>query len=289
MDLSVKATGTLVANPAVAATELPAFATMVRELMAAAPAAALALANTVTVSPGGKTFSTIQAAINSITDAKLQKQYVVQIGPGTYNEVVTCKPYVFLQGAGAGATVVMAPASATQIDKGTIKGASNSAVQNMSIVSTGTTFGSWATAVDCNAAVNFDIEYCGLEADNGAAGPEGANLCTLAIDYSAIGGGSQVNIAYSTIIADGGAQPVGLLSFAKGFVGITDSKIIAKNAGVSWGAASNGGSTINLYACTVSGTMSLELPDGAGSHITAKDCQLTGPYSPGVVIVNNAP
>jgi hypothetical protein len=288
MDLSVKATGTLVANAALAAKEVPAFAAMVREAIAAVPAAALQQANTVTVSPGGATFSTIQAALDSITDAKLQKQYVVQIGPGTYKEVVTCKPYVYLQGAGIGQTIVTASASAQQYDKGTIKGASNSAVQNMTVISTGTTWGCWAAAIDCNAAVNFDIENCSLEADNGAAPAGGSNLVTVSIDYSAMGGGSQVNIAYCTILANGGAQPEGLITFANGFVEITDTKILSENAGTTWGAASNGNSTLNLYNCVVSGTMSLVIPDYV-SKITATDCTLDGPYSPGVVVINNAP
>jgi hypothetical protein len=34
--------------------------------------------------------------------------------------------------------------------------------------------------------------------------------------------------------------------------------------------------------------MSLVLSESS-FHITATDCKLTGPYSPGVVIVNNAP
>jgi hypothetical protein len=153
--------------------------------------------------------------MNSITDARLQKQYVVQIGPGTYNEVVVCKPYVFLQGAGVGHATITAPASATQWDKGTVKAASNSAVQNMSIVSSGTAWGSWATAVDCTAAVNFDIENCDLQADAAGNGP---NLVTLAVDYSASGGGSQVNVAYTMIGAHGGAQPVGILVYARAYV-----------------------------------------------------------------------
>lgn len=283
MDTSVKATGALVADAAMASKEVPEFAAMVRQTLAAVPAAALQQANTVTVSPGGATFSTIGAALASITDARLQKQYVVQIGPGTYNEVVVCKPYVFLQGAGSDQTTITAPAAAEQIDKGTVKGCSNSAVQNVRIVSTGTTWGGWAAAVDCNAAVNFDIENCSLEANNGTAPGGGTNLNTVSIDYSAIGGGSQVNIAYCTILADGGVQPEGLITFAHGFVEITDTKIVSENANTTWGAASNGNSTLNLYNCFVSGTMSLVIPDYV-SKITANDCQLVGPYSDGVVI-----
>jgi hypothetical protein len=287
MDLTIKASGTRVPDAAVAAKELPEFAANVRKFIAVAPAEALQQANTVTVSPGGQTFSTIGEALASITDAKLQKQYVVQIGPGTYTEVVVCKPYVYLQGAGTDQTTIIAPAAQEQYDKGTVKGCSNSAVQNVRIVSTGTTWGGWATAVDCNTAVNFDVENCSLEANNGTAPAGGTNLNAVSIDYSAIGGGSQVNIAYCTILADAGGQPLGLISFKNGFVEITDTKIVAQNAGTTWGAASNGNSQLNLYNCLVSGTMSLVIPDYV-SKITATDCQLEGPYSPGVV-VQNAP
>ncbi|HYO76742.1 MAG TPA: hypothetical protein VE010_09795 [Thermoanaerobaculia bacterium] len=281
LDLSIQATGPLTANAAVAAQEVPSFVSLVNEAIAAAPQEALQLANTVTVQPGGKTFSTITDAMNSITDAKLQKQYVVQIGPGTYNEVVVCKPYVFLSGAGVSTTTVTAPASANQWDKGTVKAASNAAVQNMTIVSTGTTWGCWATAVDCTAAVNFDIENCNLEAN----GSNGTNLVTLAVDYSSAGGGSQVNLAYSMVGAHGAGNGnvSGILVYARAYLRVSNSKIVADTADVAWGASASYESSIDLFGSTVLGTMSLVLPDGSG-HITATDCKLIGPYSPGVVV-----
>jgi hypothetical protein len=280
-DPSIKAEGPLSAQPAIASKELPAFVAGVREAVAAAPPQALA-ANSVQVQPGGKTFGTITDALNSITDAKLQKQYVVYIGPGTYNEVVTCKPYVYLQGAGSDQTTITANAGPQQWDKGTVRGCSNSAVQNVSIVSTGQTWGDWATAVNCDGAQNFDVENCALT----ASGPAGTNLNCVAIDYSSAGGGSQVNVAYCQINANGGGQPIGLISFARGFVEITDSKIIAQNANTTWGAASNGGSTVNLYDCYVEGTMALAIPDYT-SQMQARDCQLVGGVAPGVVIIND--
>jgi hypothetical protein len=279
LDLSIRAEGPLTADAAAASQEVPSFVSLVNAAVAAVPQEALQMANTVTVQPGGKTFTTVTDAMNSITDAKLQKQYVVQIGPGTYNEVVVCKPYVFLQGAGVAHTTITAPASANQWDKGTVKAAGNSAVQNISIVSTGNTWGSWATAVDCTAAVNFDIENCDLEAN----GDNGTNLVALAVDYSASGGGSQVNVAYTMIGAHGGAQPVGMLVYARAYVHVMDSKIVADSANVAWGASASDGSAIELYGSTVLGTMSLVLSDGS-AHITATDCKLIGPYSPGVVV-----
>jgi hypothetical protein len=279
LDLSIKAEGPLSAT-AEAAQEVPSFVSLVNAAVAAAPQEGLQVANTVTVQPGGKTFSTIKAAMDSITDAKLQKQYVVQIGPGTYNEVVVCKPYVFISGAGVATTTVTAPASSDQWNKGTVKAASNSAVQNMTILSTGSAWGSWATAVDCVGAVNFDIENCNLEAN---AEGDGVNLVTLAVDYSAAGGGSQINVAYTMVGAHGGTQPVGMLVYARAYVHVTDSKIVADGAGTAWGASASDGSTIDLYGSTVLGTMSLVLSDSS-SHITATDCKLIGPYSDGVVV-----
>ncbi|HEX9985902.1 MAG TPA: pectinesterase family protein [Thermoanaerobaculia bacterium] len=281
-DPSIKATGTLVAQPELAAKEIPEFVADVQRAVAAAAAAASLAANSVQVSPGGKTFATIGEALASITDAKQSKQYVVQVGPGTYNEVVVCKPWVFIAGAGTDQTTVTAPAGPQQWDKGTVRGCSNAAVQNMTIISTGQTFGDSAVAVNCDAAQNFDIENCALQ----ATGDDGTNIVTVSIDYSSTGGGSQVNLAYSSVVANGGTQPIGLVGFANSYVDVTDTKIIAENAGTTWGAASNGGSFLTLYNCLVQGTMSLAIPD-YNSKITARDCQLVGPYAPNVVIIND--
>jgi len=283
LDLTLKPEGTLTANAAVAAPEVRSFVSEVNAAVAAAPQEALQQANTVTVQPGGKTFSTINDALNSITDAKLHKQYVVQIGPDTYNEVVKCKPWVYLSGAGVAQTTITAPGAKDQISMGTIRAASNSAIQNISVVSTSGDWGSWVCAVNCISAVNFDIENCDLQAD---ATNDGPNVVTLAIDYAATGGGSQVNLAYTMAGAHFGAQPIGILAFAGAFLNVTDSKIVADNAGTAWGAVASYNSTIDLFGATVAGTMSLVLNDGSG-HITATDCTLVGPYSPGVVVKNS--
>lgn len=54
----------------------------------------------VSVAKSGGDFSTIQSAIDSITDATVNKKYVVEVYPGTYTENVVCKPYVALKGMG---------------------------------------------------------------------------------------------------------------------------------------------------------------------------------------------
>src|SRR5688572_825375 len=70
-------------------------------------ARALALpANTVQVWPGGATFTSIQAAIYSITNASPQLQYQVAVGPGIFSETVTMMDNIYIIGAGQGVTFI---------------------------------------------------------------------------------------------------------------------------------------------------------------------------------------
>ena len=54
-----------------------------------------------TVGASGANFTTIQAAINSVNDASVDKPYVILIFPGIYNENLSCKDYVHLFGFGS--------------------------------------------------------------------------------------------------------------------------------------------------------------------------------------------
>jgi len=58
-------------------------------------------AQAVTVAKSGGQYTTIQGAIDSITDAASNKKYVVLVYPGTYTEAVTVGAYISLQGMGA--------------------------------------------------------------------------------------------------------------------------------------------------------------------------------------------
>ncbi|HWW60523.1 MAG TPA: hypothetical protein VN181_04065, partial [Thermoanaerobaculia bacterium] len=83
------------------------------------------MANSVTVyppTPGGP-FTTIQAAINSISGAGQQNEFSVVAGPGTYNESITLIPWVVVHGSGTDKTIL----------NGSVTAASNSALQSMTI------------------------------------------------------------------------------------------------------------------------------------------------------------
>jgi hypothetical protein len=272
------------AGAAAAARSLEQFVAVVRHTVGEAAERVAAQANTVTVQPGGRAFSTIQAALDSITDASLKKQYLVLIGPGTYNEVVACKPWVFLQGSGDDQTVITAPGVQDFGSKGTVKGASHSAIQNLAVQSTGNGWGCWAVAVACDQAVEFDVENCLLTSSDNVGG---ANMIGLAVDYLGGASGSKVYVAYTTVLANcvaGQSQPLALLAFAGSFVQVTESKLVAQGGTSGWGGASNGGSNLTVDGSFVEGAgFSLNIPD-YNSTCVANQCQLVGPVQNGVVV-----
>src|SRR5437763_5545575 len=104
--------------------------------------------NSVQVDPGGTTFPTIGAALASITDASQKKQYLLTVGPGTYNEQVTLKPWCYLHGSGQDQTTVIAPPTQDAYARGTIISASNSSISDMTVTCLGSTWGDWTTALN---------------------------------------------------------------------------------------------------------------------------------------------
>jgi len=67
--------------------------------------------NLIVVATGGGDFTSIQTAIDSVTDAASDNPYLVWVAPGVYTGAVTLKPHVHLQGAGRGATIITSAVS----------------------------------------------------------------------------------------------------------------------------------------------------------------------------------
>jgi hypothetical protein len=87
------------------------YADLGRQELTAAPYALYAVKsggpeNVVTVAKSGGDYTSVQTAIDSITDAAADNTYLVWVAPGVYVEQVTMKPYVHLQGAGQEATII---------------------------------------------------------------------------------------------------------------------------------------------------------------------------------------
>lgn len=71
---------------------------------------------TVTVAKTGGDYATIQAAVDSITDAAADKPYIVLIYPGVYDEDVRLKDYVSLHGIGGTPNGVIINGTGTTIE-----------------------------------------------------------------------------------------------------------------------------------------------------------------------------
>jgi len=92
-----------------------------------ASAFAPAPAQVLWVSPSGGQFTSIQAALDEIKDASINKPYLVHVGPGRYFEQVTMKPWVDIEGSGSGVTSIRGFGGST------VEGASNAELRDLTV------------------------------------------------------------------------------------------------------------------------------------------------------------
>jgi hypothetical protein len=94
------------------------------------------LKNVVTVAQSGGQYTSLQAALASVTDNSAGNRYLVRVGPGTYTETITMKPYVDIEGAGEKTTKITFTGSAN-LNTGTVVGADNAELRSLTVENTG--------------------------------------------------------------------------------------------------------------------------------------------------------
>ena len=98
-------------------------------------------ANVLVVAQSGGDYSSIQAALDGITDAGAANPYLVYVAPGVYEEQVTLKPYVTLQGAGEESTIIHWTGGSQPPWEGagsaTLTGADNASLRDLTLESDG--------------------------------------------------------------------------------------------------------------------------------------------------------
>ncbi len=95
--------------------------------------------NVIVVAKSGGDYTTVQAAIDSISDAAADNAYLVWIAPGVYSETVTLKPYVHLRGAGQEATVITSTVSSGSFPptEATLELAADTSLRDLMVGNTG--------------------------------------------------------------------------------------------------------------------------------------------------------
>ncbi len=241
-------------------------------------------ANTAQVWPGGATFSTIQAAIDSITGANPQTQYQVAVGAGTFNENIVMKDYVYVIGAGQGVTIITAPGQ-MNFAAGTVNSASGCGISEVTINATGGGWGTCPMGIKIVGSGSFHISGVTINSTDGGTG--GNNVRGISNETGSYSG--NIIFGQSIMQCSGVSETtaVGIESFGTPGGSYT---VFINVSSIEVDGPGSFGVTGAVYATTVldnskiiAATWALYNSDGM-SPITANQCTIDGPISGGVVV-----
>ena len=162
-------------------------------------------AQVVVVAKSGGDFTSVQAALDSITDAGEGKHYLVWVAPGTYSERVQMKPFVDIEGAGELATKITATGGGGfGAGSSVVSGANDAELRHLTVENTG---GGSAYAVAIfNASAsprlsNVTATSAGAESNRGVENANSSPKMTN-VTVTATGGNDAFAVANS-----GGSSP----------------------------------------------------------------------------------
>jgi hypothetical protein len=284
------------------------------------------ISNTLIVAKGGGDFTSVQAALNSITTASATNPYLIVVASGLYTEQVTLKSYVTLEGAGEGSTILRwtGGTSSNTASNATLVVASNTTVRHMTIESATSGSGYAVGIYTSGSAIrlsNLTVTATGGTLSFGVyPNASAATLTTVTVTASGATGintgiynnGATQDLTHATITATGGSSAYAL-SNVGGTSTLTSVTITASGAsGANYaiyntasGAAltmsqvtaraSGGTSSAGLYVTagsplvrdsSLTGTTNSVYRSGSGLPSIATSL-LSGPVSSGVICFNN--
>jgi len=224
-------------------------------------------ANVVAVAASGGDFTSIQAAIDSITTASGSSPYLVWVAPGSHNETVTMKSHVHLQGAGQDVTTIWSTVgnSSPPPSQATLVLASNTSVRDLTVSNLGTdtwNLGMIAGAGTTGALVaEVTVRAEGAGTNNFAILLTDASTDATLRNVTSLAGGASGNNfglnntagAAATLVggsyaADGGTYPFGISNTSDASLVATDVTALGENGS----SENNGlycgyGATTTLY------------------------------------------
>lgn len=251
-----------------------------------------AMSNVLLVAKSGGHFTSIQAALDSITSASQANPYLVLVGPGVYQEQVTMKPYVDIQGSGQGVTTISWAGG--DLGQQTLLGASNAELRHLTVQNTGggadnpwAILNQGASPTITHVTVTSQTTGLGAEAIRNvdqvfAAAPELTHVVAQAMSESAIAinnlGGSP--LLYRVEAYANGENSIGIsntssatptlrhviatanagtgsgqakgFAIAGGFAVLSDVEVSASGANTNWGLLATGSSDVELTRAKVS-------------------------------------
>ena len=211
--------------------------------------------NVIVVAKSNGDFTSIQAAIDSITDASASNPYLVWVAPGVYSEKsggITMKPYVHLRGAGKGLTIIEADLStggAVLVLTNTVS-VRDLTIRDTSVGASGVGISGVTSGYGVRGDDVTDVELSNLEVlitvssgYNYGLYLSGNSIATLKHITATVKGASNENVALwarsgtqldiygGSFIASGGTNAYGIYaSGADTFVGAADVYALASDA-----------------------------------------------------------
>ncbi len=152
--------------------------------------------NVIVVAKSGGDFTSIQAALDSITTASDTNRFLVWVAPGVYQERVTMKPYVDIQGAGELTTKITYSGSASK-ETGTVIGANDAELRFLTVENSGGDAYAVAIFIDTASTRLTNLTASVINSPGDAFAIYNHNAMPLIKDVTAsasVGGGTSIGI-----------------------------------------------------------------------------------------------
>jgi hypothetical protein len=227
------------------------------------------LANVVIVAKSGGDFTTIQAAIDSITNASADRPYLVYVAPGIYAEKVALKNFVSLEGAGQGTTIIRWFGSATALGPAsTLRTASDSSVRHLTVESTVISeLAQFAVAIGNFSGTSPRLNHVTAI----ATGASVSNHAVYSFD-------SAPHLEHVTAVASGGDNANGINSLDTAITMLRVTVTASEGSSTNYGIRSSA-STVSMsdvIATASGGSSSYAVSSGNGSSATIRSSVLRG-------------
>ncbi len=181
------------------------------------------------VGKDGETYSDPIEALNSVTQARFNNRFTIQIGPGEYilSQPLRMKPYVDVIGSGNGKTVIAGSFSDPSSDFATVYTTHFSSISNLSIKNLGGSggfgVGIYHLTINLNEMVSiFDVD---VTVEGNSNFQSGIYLVASTIPRFGFPRGLSATISNVTIRVDGGTRNYGVTTL-DGSLSVNNSDIV---------------------------------------------------------------